>query len=210
MPNDQKEIYYIVGTSRDEVIKSPYLEAFKEKGYEVLIMLDDIDDFVMSGLHEYKNKQIKSVIKGDITLDKSEEADKIRAEKEFKELIELIKYQLKDEVKDVRFSGRLKDTACCLVAEEGGMDPHMEKLLKSMGQNIPESKRILEINPSHPLFEAMKDIFKKEPKNMMLEEYIKLLYDQALLLEGSKPKDPAAFASAVTKLMVKNAEKGAL
>ncbi len=207
MKKDQKEIYFITGTSRDEVVKSPYLEAFKEKGYDILIMLDEIDDFIMSGLKEYKGKKLKSVIKGDITLDEEEEADKNKAKKKFKELLELMKYQLKDEVKDVRLSGRLKDTACCLVAEEGDLDPQMEKLMKAMGQNVPESKRVLEINPAHPIFEAMNALFAKEQKSIVLEEYIKLLYDQALLLEGSKPKDLVAFASAVTKLMVKNAEK---
>ena len=207
MPEDQEDIYFIVGTLRDEVAKSPYLEAFREKGYEVLIMLDEIDDVIMGGLQEYKGKKIKSASKGDLELDKSSGSDRKEAEKKFKELIELIKHQLKDEVKDVRLSGRLKDTACCLVGEEGDMDPQMEKLLKSMGQKVPENKRVLEINPAHPLFESMKGVFDKEPKSMMLDEYIRLLYDQALLLEGSKPKDPAAFASAVTRLMVKNAEK---
>ena len=207
MKEKQEEIYYITGSSRDEVIKSPYLEAFKEKGYDVLILLDDIDDFIMGNLIEYKGKKIKSVIKGDITLDKTEKADKKEAEKKFKALLELIKYQLKDNVKDVRLSGRLKDTACCLVADEGALDPNMEKLLEAMGQTIPENKRILEINPTHPIFEAMNNVFQKEPKSIILEEYIKLLYDQALLLEGSKPKDPVAFASAVTRLMVKDAER---
>jgi len=206
MKEGQEEIYYILGASRDEIMKSPYLEAFMEKGYEVLVMLDEVDDFVMSGLQEYKGKKIKSVIKGDIKLEKPDEKEK-ETKKKFSVLIELIKNQLKDEVKDVRLSGRLKDTACCLVADEGGMDPQVEKLLKSMGQAIPENKRILEINPSHPIFEAMNKIFERDQKSIVLEEYIKLLYDQALLLEGSKPKDPAAFASAITRLMVKDAEK---
>ncbi|GBD97126.1 MAG TPA: molecular chaperone HtpG [Nitrospirae bacterium] len=207
MPEGQEAIYYIIAGSREEAAGSPYIEKFREKGYEVLIMLDEVDDVIMNSLNEYKGKKIKSVVKGDIKLDESEKAEKKKAEKKFKELIELIRFQLKDEVKDVRLSGRLKDTACCLVAEEGAMDPHMEKLLQSMGQSIPENKRILEINPGHPLFEAMQAVFEKEPKSLMLEEYIKLLYDQALLLEGSKPKDPAAFAGAVTKLMVKEAQK---
>jgi len=206
MKEGQEEIFYILGTSREEVMKSPYLEAFKDKGYDVLVMLDEVDDFVMSVLQEYKGKKIKSVIKGDIKLEKSDEKEK-DAKKKFSVLLELIKNQLKDDVKDVRLSGRLKDTACCLVADEGGMDPQVEKLLKSMGQNVPENKRILEINPSHPIFEAMNKIFEKDQKSIALEEYIKLLYDQALLLEGSKPKDPAAFASSITRLMVKDAEK---
>ena len=207
MPEGQEAIYYIIAGSREEAAGSPYIEKFREKGYEVLIMLDEVDDFIMNSLHEYKGKKIKSVVKGDIELDESEKAEKKKAEKKFKELIELVKFQLKDEVKDVRLSGRLKETACCLVAEEEGMDPHMEKLLQSMGQNIPENRKILELNPVHPLFEAMQAVFEKEPKSLMLEQYIKLLYDQALLLEGSKPKDPAAFADAVTKLMVKEAQK---
>jgi molecular chaperone HtpG len=209
MPKEQEEIYYILGSSRAEAVSSPYLEAFKAKGYEVLVMLDEVDDFIMNSLHEYKGKKIKSVVKGEIELDKKEEKEKKETEKKFKELLELIKHQLTDDVKDVRLSGRLKETACCLVAEEGGMDPQMEKLLKSMGQDVPENKRILEINPEHALFAAMKEVFDKDPKSLVLEEYIKLLYDQALLLEGSKPKDPGAFAAAVTKLMIKNAEKSA-
>jgi len=208
MVKGQEEIYYITGTSYDEAKKSPYLEAFKSKGYEVLIMLDEVDDFIVGGL-EYKEKKFKSAIKGDVTLDKEEKEEKKKAEKKYKALIELIKDQLKDDVKDVRLSGRLKDTACCLVGDEGDMDPQMEKLLKSMGQAVPEGKRILEINPAHPIFEAMKSLFEKEQKSVVLSEYINLLYDQALLIEGSKPKDPAAFAMAVTKLMVKDVEKAA-
>ena len=206
MKEGQEDIYYVTGSSREDVMKSPYIEAFKEKGYDVLIMLEEVDDVIMSSLGEFKGKKIKSVIKGDIDLDKSSEEDKKEAEKKLETLIALIKEQLKDDVSDVRLSGRLRDTACCLVAQEGGMDPQMEKLMKQMGQQMPENKRILELNPKHPLFEAMNKIFEKDQKAVALEEYITLLYNQALLLEGSKPKDPAAFASAVTKLMVKDAE----
>jgi molecular chaperone HtpG len=206
MKEGQEDIYYITGSSREDVMKSPYIEAFKEKGYDVLIMLEEVDDVIMSSLGEFKGKKIQSVIKGDIDLDKTSEEDKKEAEKKLETLIALIKEQLKDDVSDVRLSGRLKDTACCLVAQEGGMDPQMEKLMKQMGQQMPENKRILELNPKHPLFEAMNSIFEKDQKAVALEEYITLLYNQALLLEGSKPKDPAAFASAVTRLMVKDAE----
>jgi molecular chaperone HtpG len=206
MKDGQEDIYYITGTSYDEARNSPYLEAFKEKGFDVLVMLDEVDDFIATGL-EYKGKKFKSAVKGEIDLDKSKEEEKKETKKKFKALIELIRDQLKDEVKDVRLSGRLKDTACCLVGDEMDMDPQMEKLLKSMGQNIPQNKRILEINPSHPIFDALNRLFEKEQKSVVLEEYIKLLYGQALLLEGSKPKDPAAFASAVTRLMMRDVEK---
>jgi molecular chaperone HtpG len=119
-----------------------------------------------------------------------------------------MKDRLKSEVKDVRLSGRLTDSPVCLVTEEGDIDPQMEKLLKAMGQEVPESKRILEINPAHPLLTAMNTLFEKDSESPLIQEYIDLLYGQALLLEGSKLKDPAAFARALSKLMVENAAKG--
>ncbi len=201
MKPGQEDIYYITAPSRAEADKSPYLEAFREKEYEVLIMLDEVDDIIMSGLGEYKKKKLKSVLKGDIKLDKKPD------EKKFDRLIDFIREKLKEEVKDVRLSGRLKDSACCLVADEGGLDPAMEKLMKAMGQHVPSSKRIMEINPEHPVFEAMNNIFAKDKNSPELDEYVSLLYDQALLLEGSKPKDPAAFAKAVAKLMVEHAKQ---
>ncbi|MBO1224143.1 MAG: molecular chaperone HtpG [Candidatus Scalindua sediminis] len=207
MKEGQEGIYYITGTSLDESLKSPYLEAFKDKDYEVLIMLDDIDDIIMSQF-EFKGKKFKSVIKGDITLDKSEKDEKEKARKKYAKLLDLIRDLLDNDVKEVRLSGRLKDSACCLVADEGEMDPQMEKLLKSMGQDVPERKRILEINPSHPIFESMNKIFEEDRRNKILEEYTELLYDQALLLEGSKPRDSAAFAKAIAKLMVENVQHG--
>ncbi len=204
MKEGQEEIYYVTGSSLDETLESPYLEAFKEKDYEVLIMLEDIDDVIMSSF-EYKGKKFKSVIKGDVTLDKSEKEEKEKAGKKYKKLLDLIQDRL-DDVKEVRLSGRLKDSACCLVGDEGEMDLQMENLLKSMGQAVPERKRILEINPSHPIFEAMNKIFKEDRKSKVLSDYTDLLYNQALLLEGSKPKDSTAFAKAISRLMVENVQ----
>ena len=204
MKEGQEEIYYITGSSRDETLQSPYLEALKEKDYEVLIMLEDIDDVIMSSF-EYKGKKFKSAIKGDVTLDESEKEEKEKAGKKYKKLLDLIQDRL-DDVKEVRLSGRLKDSACCLVGDEGEMDLQMENLLKSMGQAVPERKRILEINPSHPIFEAMNKIFKEDRKSKVLADYTDLLYNQALLLEGSKPKDSAAFAKAISRLMVENVQ----
>ena len=204
MPIAQGEIYYITGKPDENIMHSPYLEAFREKGYEVLIMTDDIDDFIMLDLKEYKGKKIKSVIKGDINLDKTEQADKEKSKEKFGKLLARIKERLKDEVKDVRLSGRLTDSACCLVADEGGLDPQMEKMLKAMGQDVPSQKRVLEINPAHQLFEAMNKLIEKGGQDDVLKEYTNLLYNQALLLEGSKLKDPAAFAKSIAKLMLEN------
>jgi len=204
MKEGQEEIYYITGSSLNETLESPYLEAFKEKNYEVLIMLEDIDDVIMSSF-EYKGKKFKSAIKGDVTLDKSEKEEKEKAVKKYRKLLDLIQDRL-DDVKEVRLSGRLKDSACCLVGDEGEMDLQMENLLKSMGQPVPERKRILEINPSHAIFEAMNRIFEEDRKSKVLKDYTDLLYNQALLLEGSKPKDSAAFAKAISRLMVENVQ----
>ncbi len=207
MPIAQGEIYYITGKPDENTRQSPYLEAFREKGYEVLIMTDDIDDIIMLGLQEYKGKKIKSVIKGDISLDRQGESDKEKSREKFGKLLAMIKEQLKNEVKDVRLSGRLKDSACCLVSDEGGLDPQMEKLLKSMGQEVPSEKRILEINPGHQVFGVMNDLIDNGGSDQVLKEYIDLLYNQALLLEGSKIKDPAEFAKTIAKLMLENAQR---
>jgi molecular chaperone HtpG len=205
MKEGQEEIYYIVGTSLFEALRSPYLEAFRKKEYDVLVLLDDIDDFIFSGF-EYKGKKMKSITKGDMALNKEEKEEKEKAQKKYEKFIDLVKDILKDDVKDVRLSARLTDTVCCLVTDEGDLDPQMEKLLKSMGQEMPPMKRVLEINPTHPLFASMNTIFEKDKKSATLEEYVRLLYDQALVLEGSKPKDPGAFSKLIAKLMVNNAE----
>lgn len=206
MKDDQKEIYYITAPSLEEALMSPYLEAFKEKGYEVLIFTDEIDEFVL-GDFEYKDKKLKSVTKGDIEIDEARREKKEKVRKEYRRLIELIKDQLKDEVKDVRFSGRLKESACCIVADEGDMDKQMERLLRAMGQEVPKQKRILELNPDHPLFASMNTMFEKDKENPLLKEYIDMLYDQALILEGSRPRDPAKFARAVAGLMAETAKQ---
>jgi molecular chaperone HtpG len=197
MKEGQEHIYYICGASRDEVMKSPHIEAFLDKDYEVLLMLDEIDDLIFGGF-EYKGKKLKSVIKGDLKLDNVDTKDEGR---KYGKLVEFLKDKLKDEVKDVRLSGRLKDSACCLVSDEGDIDPRLEKMMKSMGQELPAGKRILEINPQHQLFAAMNSTYEREGANALLGEYAGLLFDQALLMEGERPKDPAAFSRTLSRLM---------
>ncbi|PLX94330.1 MAG: molecular chaperone HtpG [Desulfuromonas sp.] len=198
MPEDQKEIYYITGGDRASAEASPYLEVFKEKGIEVLIMTDDFDDIIISGLGMYQEKPFQSAIKGDLDLG---ETDKEEQKKVFGDLLELMKEELKDLVSDVRISGRLKDSAVCLVAGEHDLDPKMAKMFEAMGQEVPKGQRVLEVNPGHELISRMKEQFAKDNDSAQLKEYVGLLYDQALLLEGDKPRDPVAFARALSKLM---------
>lgn len=204
MPEEQKEIFYITGSDRASAEASPYLEVFKDKGIEVLIMSDDFDDIIISGLGTYKEKPFQSAIKGDLDLG---ETDKEEQQKEFGDLLEMMKEELKDLVADVRISGRLKNSAVCLVAGEHDMDPKMAKMFEAMGQQVPKGQRILEVNPGHDLIARMKQVFAADKKSSRLKEYIGLLYDQALLLEGDKPRDPVKFAASIASLMAEGAEK---
>ncbi|MBW2504248.1 MAG: molecular chaperone HtpG [Deltaproteobacteria bacterium] len=199
MPLEQKEIYYMTGPDRATAESSPYLEVFKEKGLEVLLMTDDIDDLIISSLGQYQEKGLQSAIKGD--LDLGDGVKKEEKQKEFSDLLALMKEQLKDVVGEVRVSGRLKDSAVCLVAGEHDLDPQMEKMFRAMGQNVPKGQRSLEVNPDHPLITKMQALFTADAKNERLKEYVDLLYDQALLLEGDRPRDPVAFAKTMSKLM---------
>ncbi len=198
MQEGQKEIYYITGSDRTTAESSPYLEAFKEKGLEVLIMTDDFDDIIITGLGAYQEKDFQSAIKGDLDLG---EGNKEAQQKEFGDLLELMKDQLKDLVGEVRVSGRLKDSAVCLVAGEHDLDPKMVKMFQAMGQDVPKGQRVLEVNPGHELIARMKQLFAANRDSAQLKDYVGLLYDQALLLEGDRPRDPVAFSRAISKLM---------
>jgi molecular chaperone HtpG len=204
---DQKEIYYITGTSRSAVENSPHLEVFKKKEIEVLFMTEPVDEFILSGFGEYDKKKLKSIAQGDIDLGTEEEkkiADEQKKETsgKYKKLIKKVQDSLKDYVKEVRLSDRLTDSASCLVTDDGDMNPQMERIFAAMNQAVPETKRILELNPDHPVIETMNDLFAADKKNPKLADYSELLYDQALLTEGIAIKDPAKFARLVTNLMV--------
>jgi len=210
MPIKQKEnIYFITSPSINAALSSPYLETFKDQDFDVLVLSDEIDSFVFDHFI-YKDKTFKSVIKGDIELDDKTKTEKTKEQAHLKGLFDVLKGHLKEDVSEVRASGRLKDSPCCLVAAEHGMEPSMEKILRAMGQEVPDNKRILEINPTHPIVTSMQNIFEKESQggdiknNVILKQYSLLLYNQALLLEGAALKDPFQFAKAVTELMVEN------
>ena len=202
MAEGQTEIYYMTGPDRKTAESSPYLEAFKEKGYEVLLMTDDFDDIIISRLDSYQEKPFQSALKGELDLGAGNKEEK---QKEYGDLLALMQEQLKDLVGDVRVSGRLKDSAVCLVAGEHDLDPAMEKMFRAMGQEVPKGQRALEVNPDHPLIARMQTLFAADAKSDRLKEYVGLLYDQALLLEGDRPRDPVAFAKAMSKLMAEGA-----
>ena len=206
MRSDQKDIYYITGESRDIVEKSPHLEVFKSKSIEVLYLVDPIDEWVVSDIYNYDGKQLKSVTQSDLDLGdlgKEEKDAQKKSESKFKKLSERIKNVLADKVADVKVTTRLKDSPACLVSEANAMGAHMEKLMKAMGQAVPESKRILEINAEHPILINMHARYSADPKNADLEEWVHLLYEQALIAEGQMVPDPMAYSRRVNNLLVK-------
>lgn len=204
MRDDQKNIYYITGEKRSIVEKSPHLEIFREKGIEVLYLIDQIDEFIIPNINTYDSKPLKSITKGDLDLgdlEKDEKKEKKKIESQFKKLTERIKNILSDDVKEVRITTRLKDSPCCLVVDEQDMGANMEKIMKAMGQTVPETKRIMEINGNHQIFLNLKQIYESEPQSQQLETWVKLLYDQALIAEGRLVKDPVTYLKTVNELL---------
>ncbi|SHL04766.1 molecular chaperone HtpG [Fibrobacter sp. UWEL] len=200
MPEGQKEIYYLIG-DKNAVKSNPMLEAFKAKGYEVLLMSDGIDEFMMSSLTEFGDKKFHDISRGDVDFDKTEDEKKAEEENKgiFKGLCENLQKALDESISEVRVSSRLKDSPCCLVTSEDAMSAQMERMMKAMGQtNVPKSKRILEINPTHPICEMLKA---KAEANADLGDWPKALYGQALLAEGSPLPNPAEYVAAITKLL---------
>ena len=208
MKPEQEDIYYITGKSRESLENSPHLEAFREKGYEVLLLTDPVDEVWLQTTTEYKEKKFKSIGKGAVDIGSEEEKKKEKEErekkqKEYNTLLEAIQKQLDEYVKEVRLSSRLTSSPACLVGEATDMSPQMEELLRSTGQEVPKVKRILEINPSHPILEGLYKKFEKNQGDPGLGEYASLLYGQALLAEGNQPPDPGKFSKLMADVMLK-------
>jgi|SaaInlStandDraft_1057018.scaffolds.fasta_scaffold29880_1 molecular chaperone HtpG len=207
MPEDQKEIYYITGESVSAVENSPLLEAFHEKGYEVLFLVDQVDEFMMQGLQAFKEKNFKSVNKGDVDLnteDEKKEAEKKAEEdkKTYGNLLEDLQKKLDEEIKEVRLSNRLKSSAVCLVSDESAMTPQMEAMFKQMGQEVPKAKRIMELNSDHDVVKLLQKIHGENKEDDRVQRFGKLLFNQALLAEGLQIENPVEFAKEVANLMV--------
>ena len=206
MPEGQTEIYYLTAEALANAKNSPRLEAFRKKGYEVLLLTDTVDEFVIPSLDNYQGKHLRDISKGEVDLESAEEKKAHEAEEKAAQeanapLLARLKELLKDKVEEVRLSRRLTDSACCLVDPEWALSPQMQRMMKALKQEVPDTKQILEINADHPLVAALRELLAKDEKDPRLEEGAKLLFDAARLMENQPVEDPLAFAKQVTKLM---------
>jgi molecular chaperone HtpG len=203
MKEGQEKIYYITAESFAAAKNSPHLEIFRKKGIEVLLLTEQIDEWVVMHLHEFEGKSLQSVTKGKLDLGKlDDEIAKKEAEvasDQLKPFIERVQSALNEKTKEVRVTYRLTTSPACLVADEHGMDASLERLLKSAGQDIGGSKPIMEINPQHPIINAMKE----EVDDERFKDWAFILFDQALLSEGGQLDDPATFVNRLNQMLVK-------
>ncbi|MBE8189888.1 MAG: molecular chaperone HtpG [Candidatus Thioglobus sp.] len=195
MPKQQKAIYYITAESFEAAKGSPHLEIFNQKNIEVLLLSDRVDEWLVSNFTEFQGTPLKSIAKGDLEdLDnQNDKKTKEKVAKDFKEVIQKVSKILEAQVKEVKISKRLSESPSCLVADENEMGGNMERIMKSLGQDVAATKPILEINPKHPLVKKLKT---KVDKNL-----VQVLFDQAVLSEGGQLKNPAEFVKRMNKLI---------
>ena len=202
MKEDQKDIYYVSGSDVNLIDKLPVVQTLKSKGFEVLYLTDNVDEFVMQSLMTYREKGFKNAAQGDLDIDSQEEKDELnKTKEENKELLDFMKDSL-EEVSEVRLSSKLIDDPVCLTAGEG-ISFEMERVFNNMTDNPMPMKadRILEINPKHPIFERLKDLYTDDKDKV--KEVAEVLYDQACLIEGFPIKDPIAYSRKICELLVK-------
>ena len=207
MPESQKKIFYATAKEKETIENLPQMETLRDKGIEVLYLLDPVDEFAIETLRSYNEKPFHSISRGDLGLDdaESQEVKKETEEigKENGDLMKDIKEVLGDKVADVKVSSRLKTSAVCLVADEAGPSLSMEQTFSEMKNPLFKAQRILEINPHHELFARLQELHKAGKETPEFKDYCDLLYTQALLIEGILPENPVDFANKVAKLMTK-------
>lgn len=205
MKENQEFIYYASAKNKEQVNAMPQMDLIKKQGYDVLILTDDVDEFLINILREYDGKKFKSVNQGDLDLLEKDEAEKIKQMNEDKKpILDALKEALKDKVKDVKISERLTDSAVCLVSSDG-LSFEMEKVLSNMPHNEEvKAEKILEINGNHELFKSLENIYLNNPTE--LSKYASLLYNQALLIEGFNIENPVEFSKLMCELMIKSAK----
>ncbi|MFI0458854.1 MAG: molecular chaperone HtpG, partial [Candidatus Thiodiazotropha endolucinida] len=203
MQEGQDKIYYITADSPAAARFSPHLEVLKKKGVEVLLLSDRVDEWLVTSLTEFEDKQLQSVAKGALDLgeleDKEEKESSEKQSEEHKELLQRMQDVLGEAVKEIRVSQRLTDSPACLVVEEHDMSANLARVLKSVGQDAPQTKPIMEINAEHPLVERLEG----EQDGDKFGDLTKVLFDQAQLAEGGQLDDPAAFVRRLNSLMLK-------
>jgi len=209
MPEDQDKIYYVTADRYATARHSPHLEIFNDKGIEVLLMTDEIDEWVVQSLAEFEGKHFQSVARGDLDLDAGKDQDagedsdaNKTGESDQPELLKKLQEALADKVKEVRVSKRLTTSPACLVAGEHDMSGHLERLLKSAGQNVPGQKPIMEVNADHLILRQ----FEHETDNDRIQDWAELLFDQALLSEGGRLDDPAGFVRRMNEMYLEVAK----
>ena len=198
MKEGQEQIFYATGDSRQQVENSPHLEAFKAKGYEVLLLTDPVDEVWVGLVPEFDGKPLQSVAKGEVDLESegdTSEAEREEQQKEFADLLNWLQETLDDHVREVRLSTRLTQSPACLITDAFAMTPALARMYKAAGQEVPVGKRILELNPTHPLVTGLQQAHKDRPEDQALAETAELLYGTALLAEGGELDDPARFAA---------------
>lgn len=202
MKEGQDKIYYVVADSFEAAKSSPHLEIFRKKGIEVLLLSDRVDEWMMSHLTEFDEKQLQSITRGDLDLGDMDDEETKKAheesEKEVEGLVERVKTVLGDKVKEVRFTHRLTDSPACVVADDNDMSSQMQKLMEQVGQAVPESKPVFELNPEHQLVKHLNN----EQDEDKFGQWAEVLLDQAMLAERGSLKDPAGFVSRLNKLML--------
>jgi molecular chaperone HtpG len=210
MKSGQPAIYYLTAASRETAERSPHLEAVRARGYEVLFFLDPIDELWLRMRREFEGKPLTSVSQGEVHLGSGEDGKKDGAVPEeigehFKDLLLALRAALQDEVKDVRLSERLTSSPACLVGEPGDLSAHVEDLLRRSGREVPKAKRVLEVNPAHPLLSRLQALHAAHGADERFRRYAELLHGQAILAEGGTPPDPAAFSRRLAELLVEAA-----
>lgn len=202
MKPEQDKIYYVAAENYHTAANSPHLEIFRKKGIEVLLLHDRIDEWLVSHLAEFDGKAFQDVARGELDLgdleDSDDKAEQEKVEETYKGLVEKIQELLSDSVSDVRMTYRLTDSPACLVVSEDDMGMQMRRVLESAGQAVPESKRIFELNPEHPLVQKLND----EPDMDRFNDLAMVLFDQAMLAEGSQLEEPANYVSRLNKLLL--------
>ena len=203
MPQDQKDIYFLCAEKEEDARNAPQLEQAEKHGLDVLFFVDPVDEWLVDSFREFEGKRLVDIARGDIsfgseTEQKAEKEANEKAAADLKPFLEKVKEQLKDHVADVRVSSRLAESPCCLVASENALSPSMIRMMRAMKQDVPEEKRILEVNATHPIVEKAKSL-----EGEAFADAVELLFDQALIAEGSPVPNPSRFAKLLTSLMMK-------